>query len=470
MAGLSFQRDPFPLPLAGNLLLFRKNMFAHDIMNELGKEYGHMYTLFLGHLPSVVVTDPEVVLQVLKKQLFAGRPHIEFMDWLFRNDSIDMIFADFGKEFEAVKKVGHNAARKYATSSQLSTTVTDVVDRIIDRVKEEPFDSNEHFSLTMIAILAQAAFGKKYEFEDPEFLRWKTATDSLQQTNRIRMIIMFVPFLRHVFRRTYQEFLDTVNYQMDFIELMYQRAEENYTEGKNETFCDAIITAKREAETEENWLLPFLKPQNMYNVVSDLFSAGTDTTRNTLCWIFIFMAKYPDMQDKMRKEVADVTQGKTVHLDDKTKCNFVRAFINESMRFRPLVPFGLPHKATVDAEIDGHMIPKGTTVVVSLFNALQHEATWGDPEVFRPDRFQHKDGTFVSKPNHLFIPFSEGRRSCPGNQLALNNLFLIVARFLQRTTNIEIVGGVTDDHMKGDIMKTNGFLPIEYRLRLTLMM
>ena len=303
---------PFPLPVAGNLLTFRKNMFAHDVMTDLGKEYGPVYTLFLGPLATVVITDPEIGLQVLKKHTFAGRPKPDFLDWFFREDSIDIVFADFGKEWEALRKVGHSAARKYAVSPQLSTTVTEVVDRIIDRVKEEPFDSNEQFSLTMIAILAQAAFGKKYELEDPEFLRWKEAIDVLQKTNRILMIIFFVPFLRHIFPGTWKEFVGTINYQRDYIEMMYKRALDNYTDGKNETFCDAMITAKKEAEAEENWMLPHLKPQNMYNAVSDLFGAGTDTTRMTLRWIFILLAKYPDMQEKMRQEVADVTQGETV--------------------------------------------------------------------------------------------------------------------------------------------------------------
>jgi cytochrome P450 len=440
-------------------------------MQDIGVKFNHVYTFYLGKNPSVIITDPAIGLQVLKKHTFAGRPKIDFMDHFFREDSIDIVFADFGKEWEALRKVGHSAARKYAVSPSLAPVVTNVVDRMIDRVKEEPFNSEDSFALIMMAILAQAAFGKKYEFEDEEFLRWKETIDSNSRVNRLLMMIFFVPVLRHLpfFRATWKEFMNTINYQRDYIELMYKRALENYTDGKNETFCDAMITAKKEAELEENWMLPYLKPQNMYNAVSDLFAAGTDTTRMTLGWVFILMAKYPDMQEKMRHEIEHATEGEVITLNHRSNCDFVLAFINECMRFRPIVPAGVAHKTTIDETIDGHPIPEGTTVVVSLYASLTDPKIWDEPQEFRPERFLDEDGKkFVSKPNAYFIPFSDGRRSCPGNKLALNNLFLVVGRFLQRTKMIDIDGSVNDDHMKGDLMKSNGYMSVQYKIKLTL--
>jgi cytochrome P450 len=37
--------------------------------------------------------------------------------------------------------------------------------------------------------------------------------------------------------------------------------------------------------------------------MSDLFTAGSDTTTNTLGWAFLYLLNYPDVQAKIRKEL-----------------------------------------------------------------------------------------------------------------------------------------------------------------------
>ncbi len=39
------------------------------------------------------------------------------------------------------------------------------------------------------------------------------------------------------------------------------------------------------------------------SVMSDLFTAGSDTTTNTLGWAFLYLLNYPDVQAKIRKEL-----------------------------------------------------------------------------------------------------------------------------------------------------------------------
>lgn len=460
---------PFPWPVVGNILWFRQNNFPHEVMNEIAAKYGPVFSLFLGHNPHVVVADPEIGLQVLKKYTFAGRPRTFLQDNLFfKGDSTDIVFSDYGTEWEALRKVGHSATRKYAVSPQLAPTVIDVVDRAIERVMGESFDCGSLVNLIMPNILAMAAFGERYDFDDPEFLQWTEALDVSNRRNGVMILVMFMPFMRHIFYNQWKDLTSSIRFQWDYVEKMYQKRLESYSQGKTDTFCDAVITAKIEAEAEENWMLPYLKPRNVMNTITDLFGAGVDTTKMSLKWVFLLMAKYPDLQEQMRREVIEAVSGGEPQLDHKSNCSLVCAFVSETLRFRHINPTGVPHKAVVDSDLCGYKIPKGTTVIILLNNALKDEKVWGDPEVFRPDRFLDTDGTFVSKPNHLYIPFSDGRRSCFGNKLAFNTLFLIVARLLMKTRNIEVVGGVTETHMRGDLSKISGFRPTPFHGRLTL--
>lgn len=57
----------------------------------------------------------------------------------------------------------------------------------------------------------------------------------------------------------------------------------------------------------------------------------------------------------------------------------------------------------------GYTIPKGTQIVPHLDSVLQDKKIWGDPEVFRPERFIDSAGNLIKFEE--FIPFSLGGKS-----------------------------------------------------------
>ena len=171
------------------------------------------------------------------------------------------------------------------------------------------------------------------------------------------------------------------------------------------------------------------------------------------------------MQRKMRDEIyKNIVEDDIPNLSHRPNCSYTTAFIAECMRYRYIVPSGVPHKATVDMEIGGHLIKKDTAIVAMLGLGMLDKDTWKDPDVFRPERFLDEKGRFITKPNALYIPFSAGRRSCPGEKLALADLFFVVSRFLQKTKGYEFVlpGGPGSVDIKGDIMQTGAWTPHAY--------
>ena len=51
----------------------------------------------------------------------------------------------------------------------------------------------------------------------------------------------------------------------------------------------------------------------------DLFSAGSETTATTLSWAVLYMILYPNIQEKIHKEIDEVLDGKEPSLEDKVK-------------------------------------------------------------------------------------------------------------------------------------------------------
>ena len=98
-----------------------------------------------------------------------------------------------------------------------------------------------------------------------------------------------------------------------------------------------------------------------------------------------------------------------------------------------IVPLALPHATTKDAKINGYVIPKGTLVFPNLWSVSRDMAIWKNPEIFDPNRFLTDDGkTFDKKKSFLMLAFGCGKRRCPGEQLALIQLFIFFVTLLQK--------------------------------------
>ena len=126
------------------------------------------------------------------------------------------------------------------------------------------------------------------------------------------------------------------------------------------------------------------------------------------------LANYSDKQQRVREEVNEFILDEDIpNLGHRATCNYTTAFIAETIRFRYIASLGVLHKTTVDTKLGSYFIKKDTTIL-SLVNPKRcDKETWGDPEVFIPERFLDEKERFVSRPNALYIPFSAGRRSCP---------------------------------------------------------
>ena len=90
----------------------------------------------------------------------------------------------------------------------------------------------------------------------------------------------------------------------------------------------------------------------------------------------------------------------------------------------------VPHTVNKDLYFGGHFFPKGVVVIPNLTSAHHDPTYWGDPEVFRPERWLNEDNKIIE--HSAFMPFSLGRRACLGKQLAKMELFLFASSLIQR--------------------------------------
>jgi enediyne biosynthesis protein E7 len=105
--------------------------------------------------------------------------------------------------------------------------------------------------------------------------------------------------------------------------------------------------------------------------------------------------------------------------------------MQETLRLYTIIPF-VNRTATSDVPMreSGHVVPKGTVVLVPLSLMNRDAETWEDPAEFRPERFEDVGGHTSAK--HGYLPFGYGSRTCIGNHLALIEGTCMIALLMQR--------------------------------------
>ncbi|KTG27119.1 hypothetical protein cypCar_00047763 [Cyprinus carpio] len=86
-------------------------------------------------------------------------------------------------------------------------------------------------------------------------------------------------------------------------------------------------------------------------------------------------------------------------------------------------------RGIVDSFLMRQQKDEGTSVWPLLASVLRDENEWETPDSFNPSHFLNKQGQFVKR--DAFMPFSAGRRVCPGEGLARMELFLFFTYLLQ---------------------------------------
>lgn len=56
----------------------------------------------------------------------------------------------------------------------------------------------------------------------------------------------------------------------------------------------------------------FLAELDLMRIIFDLFAAGFDTTANTLRWVFLYMARFPEVQRRIQQQIDEVVPRDTL--------------------------------------------------------------------------------------------------------------------------------------------------------------
>ncbi len=162
------------------------------------------------------------------------------------------------------------------------------------------------------------------------------------------------------------------------------------------------------------------------------FLAGHETTATALAWTGWALAAHPDVAARAAREVDAVLGGRAPCAADLARLPWLQAIVKESLRRYPPLPSTMMRRAVRNVDIGGWRVPAGS--VVTLPTIVTHlDARWfSDPLRFDPARFM--DDAAQRIPRGAWLPFGAGPRTCIGNNFAMMEMTLVLARLLQGWT------------------------------------
>jgi cytochrome P450 len=169
-----------------------------------------------------------------------------------------------------------------------------------------------------------------------------------------------------------------------------------------------------------------LPREALLDELKSLIVAGFETTAAGLFWSLYLLARHPEVAAKWREELDRVLGGKAPTAQDLPRLEYTSQVIHEALRLYPPI-HTLARDCVEEDEVDGYRMPRGVTVLISVYG-IQRGAAWGpDAESFRPERFASADW-----PRRAFLPFANGRHLCLGNHFALAEMVTTLALIGQR--------------------------------------
>ena len=207
-------------------------------------------------------------------------------------------------------------------------------------------------------------------------------------------------------------------------------------------FYDATVDRMRKGDAPDCFLKHFLESPEVSNfsdidrrvILSELLSAGSETTATALQWFFKAAVQYPEFIKHAQEEL-DRVVGSDRFPDwaDRPNLPYINAIIEEGHRWGSVAPLAIFHATTEADTYRNKTIPANTTVIYNTF-ALHHSSdNYRDPEKFMPERFlSEKDPLHLPGSTHAatHYAFGAGRRECPGKHVADSSLFIVISRLL----------------------------------------
>jgi len=415
--------------------------FFHDLRGRAAK-YKHGWVSWLGYFVSgLQVCHPETMKIVLKRT--DPKPLLykqTLLEWIGEG-----LILKSGRKWYRNRRL-LTPAFHFDILRAYVPIYNEAVDIFMQKLEDgktpaSGFDLFDEMSLLTLDVILQCAFSQESDCQRKPC----TYIDAVKDFSVLWAKLVASPyyFVHHMFPWAYgltasgkrfYKLCDIVDKEAKIIiedrqDLIKSQDRDAYLSGRRYVdFLDILLLAQDEDG------VGLSKPDILSEVQTFLF-AGHDTTSGGLSWTLYLMATHPEHQQRVQQELDNVLAGRDnqhIRWEDLAKLSYLAQCLKESLRMYPPVPI-VSRQLEEEIDILGCPVPAGTNVGLHIY-ALHHNVhVWGEDHMqFKPERFEIDK--VKDRDAYAFVPFSAGPRNCIGQNFALTEEKVILARLLHRYT------------------------------------
>ncbi|KAM4687945.1 cytochrome P450 2C20-like [Discoglossus pictus] len=442
---------PKPLPLLGNLNYISSHA-ATVHYHKLSKKYGPMFTIWQMTEPVVVLCGYEVVKDALVNHgdQFSGRPYLPVIDGYSEGYSFPNVH---GQRWSQLRRFTLSSLRNFGMGKKtMEGRVLEEAENLLQAVSKmegNPFNPLNLLGCAVGNIVSSTLLGEQFPYEDKKLHSLIITTrkhisnthSQLHQIGNMFPVLLNLPGLK-------QKFFKESDALCSFVKDYIKSHKQTLDISSPKDFIDLFLVKIKEEEPAMD--TNFCDKSLLWTIVA-LLAAGTDTTTSTLMYCLLTMSHYPEVQEKVQREIDEVTGSvRQPGIMDRAQMSYTNAVIHEAQRHMDLAPIAHYHAVTEDIQFRGYTIPKGTRIIPFISSVLTDPTQWDTPDDFNPNHFLDDKGQFRARP--AFMAFSAGKRICAGENLARMELFILFSSLLQKFTFTKEPGSKT---YKGKALRDN---------------
>uniref|UniRef100_A0A7E4VHV1 Cytochrome P450 n=1 Tax=Panagrellus redivivus TaxID=6233 RepID=A0A7E4VHV1_PANRE len=342
-------------------------------LEEWTKKYGPLYGIYCGFLRILVISDPDMVHEMFIKKFeyFHGRMNTVALGDVDKNPRIH-VFNARGARWKRLRTITNpsfsvsSLRRIYPIVEDACNVTTSFLDKAY--AKNEAFNIHPYFHELTMDVISRVAMGQKgtLQFQNPDVTLIKNVFLGFGGS-KLEHYLYLAPSLseytRHIFmaylaitaaplRRMINKLEKAVRERIelkerglgapagepnDFIDIYIDAIDDSIVDGAYKKSGDKVIKRLTEDEIVGQCMIFLL--------------AGFDTTANTLaltCW---FLARYPEIQERLIEEVDDVCgdPSKPIGYDQLPELKYADCVMKETLRMHPIAPFAASLPPRVNA-------------------------------------------------------------------------------------------------------------------------
>lgn len=462
---------PEPSIFFGNMMeLYKKTPTV--AYREWIDKYGKVVGYFNGYRPVLLIADLELLKNVQVK---------DFQDFIDRsllfqskrppspqNKSLIQLTGKRWKEVRSVLTPSFTSNKLKMMSAGVIETIQELMTKIDQKAKTgSEFEIGDMYQALTLDVICRSAMGINYNLQQHPNHSFLVSSRMLFSStfSIIAVLLTAFPelefFLRylndfrmkslnngvHPFREVQEKCKSIVmQRQMNNVQVHQKDLLQHMIEAKQSRVDVGSVTSDQltAADDNDHEQKPASQLANGFThsskaVLDDdditqnaflVLIAGYETTSNTLTLVTHMLVNYPEIQEKVRREILSVIeQDEEITYSTVQKLPYLNCVVSETMRLYPPIFAFVTREAVVDKQYGKLKIPAGTAVMAAIEYIHRDPDNWKDPNTFDPDRFLPQNKHFDPL---AWQPFGAGPRNCIGMRFAHMELRLTLANVLRK--------------------------------------